>query len=470
MKLYVNLAEYLSQRIINGFYEVGERLPSLRVLSNEHGVSLTTVQQAYRKLEREGMIVPRPQSGYFVKNVKKLDKVTSTAPNYTINTRNKSHSISFTYYMESSGLLLGTGYPYTRAPSLKLLFNLINRLGRQYSQYQRTHHDAQGSPILRKSLVHWFLDTDLRFDYNDVIITAGCQEALFITLKAICKSGDVIAIESPCYFGIIKLLELIGITAIEIPTDPTTGISIEDLNLALEKWPIKALYVAPNCNNPLGYIMPDARKRQLLNLASQYDITILEDDLYSDLSYRLPRPQPLKAWDEDDRVILCSSFSKTLTPEIMTGWIFPTHRYKEKILEVKLMTSGAPALIPQLACAEFITQGHFTAHLRKMRKLYQKNLQKLTDLVTEFFPEGTEMTKPQGAFNLWITLPEPIDTYALLEDLEKEKLKILPGTIFSSQGRFNASIRMSYSALHLCNIEVLIPLLAKIISKNLVEK
>ncbi|AUH00720.1 PLP-dependent aminotransferase family protein [Prodigiosinella confusarubida] len=470
MKLYMSVAEHLRERIEKGVFSGGTRLPSVRTLSNDHGVSLTTVQQAYRQLESDGLIESKPQSGYYVKTIQTLPHPAEAKDSVDLSTAHSEfqESIAFEYYMEHPGLLFGTGYPCINAPSMTPLFTALHRQTKYYVKFPQTRRDPAGLLVLREHISRLMLDASCQSQAEDVIITNGCKEALFIALKACCEPGDLVAVESPCYFGILELFKIAGVKPVEIPADPVHGLSLEALTVALETLPIKVAYLSPNCNNPQGYTMSDVRKRHLLNMADKYDITLIEDDIYSELSYLLPRPRPIKSWDSQNRVILCSSFSKTLTPDIKTGWIYATCQ-QNKLLNLKLMTSGMTALTPQLAIAQFIEQGHYAKHIRKMRRLYRQHLTIAQENVLAHFPEGTHFTLPQGGYHLWINLPGELRVSELCNQLELKKIKISPGTLFSPRKRFSSSIRLSYSSLHLCDAHGMIASLAKSVEQCLIE-
>jgi DNA-binding transcriptional MocR family regulator len=216
--------------------------------------------------------------------------------------------------------------------------------------------------------------------------------------------------------------------------------------MALEQWPIKAIQLTPNCNNPLGYNMPDERKKALLRLAQCYDIAIIEDDVYGDLAYQYPRPATIYSFDDDGRVLLCSSFSKTLAPGLRMGWIAPG-RYRDRALHMKYIGTGASATHPQLAIADFIKEGYYQTHLRRIRQQYQQNLCVMTDWVIRYFPEGVRVSRPQGGFLLWVELDEKIDTQKLNRLLEPEKIQISVGSIFSASGKYRNCLRLNYSQL-----------------------
>ena len=280
---------------------------------------------------------------------------------------------------------------------------------------------------------------------EDIVITTGCHEALSASIHAICEPGDIVAVDSPSFHGAMQTLKGLGMKALEIPTDPLTGISLEALELALEQWPIKVIQLTPNCNNPLGYIMPEARKRALLTLAQRFDVAIIEDDVYGELAYSYPRPRTLKSFDEDGRVLLCSSFSKTLAPGLRIGWVAPG-RYLERVLHMKYISTGSTATQPQIAIAEFLKGGYFEPHVRRMRAQYQRQRDLMLDWVSRYFPAGTRASRPQGSFMLWIELPEGFDTLKLNRVLVEQGVQVAVGSIFSASGKYRNCLRMNYAA------------------------
>ncbi|MFH7127082.1 PLP-dependent aminotransferase family protein [Klebsiella pneumoniae] len=218
------------------------------------------------------------------------------------------------------------------------------------------------------------------------------------------------------------MLRGLGLKTIEIPTDPETGISIEALELALDQWPIKGVILVPNCNNPLGFIMPDARKRAVLNLAQRYDIVIFEDDIYGELATEYPRPRTIHSWDIDGRVMLCSSFTKTIAPGLRIGWIAPRALLRQAATdEVRRQRDQRP--LHSAGGLQFIREGHYHRHVRRMRQIYQRNIEIYTCWLREFFPCGICVTRPKGGFMLWVELPEQVDMVCVAKQLCRLKIR-----------------------------------------------
>ncbi len=455
MTLYVNLAELLGSRIEQGFYRPGDRLPSVRALSAEHGVSLSTVQQAYRVLEDNGLAAPRPKSGYFVSSARQLPALPAVG-------RPAQRPVEISQWDQVVELVrsaprkdivqLGRGMPDVSSPTLKPLLRSLAQLARRSDLPGLYYDTVYGSEALREQVARLLVDSGCQLQASDLVITTGCHEALSASIRAVCEPGDIVAVDSPSFFGAMQTLKGLGMKALEIPTDPITGISLEALELALEQWPIKIIQLTPNCNNPLGYVMPEARKRALLTLAQRYDVAIIEDDVYGDLAYTYPRPRTIKSFDEDGRVLLCSSFSKSLAPGLRIGWVAPG-RYLERVLHMKYISTGCTATQPQLAIADFIKEGHYEPHLRRMRSQYQRSRDLMIDWVSRYFPEGTRASRPQGGFMLWVELPESFDTLRLNRALLEQDVQIAVGSIFSASGKYRNCLRMNFAARATVEIE-----------------
>ncbi|OAT76123.1 GntR family transcriptional regulator [Mangrovibacter phragmitis] len=445
MTRYQYLATLLAQRIEQGLWKSGEKLPSVRQLSAEHGVSISTVQQAYQVLENLQLITPQARSGYFVAPCKAQPPVPAMS-------RPVQRPVDVTQWDEIMTLLesrkdktvlaLGSGSPDLSQTTLKPLWRELSRQVQHNPDTVLGYDDLAGKAELRQQITRLMVDSGTLVSADDIVITSGCQGALSAALLAVCKPGDIVAVESPSFYGTMQMLRGFGIKTIEIPTDSCLGISIEALELALEQWPIKGIILVPNCNNPLGFIMPDDRKRAVVSLAQRHDIVIFEDDIYGELANDYPRPRTVKSFDIDGRVLLCSSFSKTLAPGLRVGWIAPG-RYLDRVLHAKYATAGTNVPATQLAVAAFIRDGHYTRHVRRMRRVYQQNMEAWTCWVRQDFPDGICVTRPAGGYMLWIELPEQVDMVCVSRCLAKLKIQVAPGSMFSASGKYRNCLRIN---------------------------
>ncbi|MFT6388680.1 MAG: DNA-binding transcriptional MocR family regulator [Cellvibrionaceae bacterium] len=447
MKLYEELAEVVTERIENGYFQPGDKLPSIRQMSQEHQVSISTVQEAYRLLEDKRIAKARPKSGYYVIAPQRSPDLPGISrPNQKpLAVSQWELVVKLLHSHEQDGeLALGKGTPDVGSSTLRPLAKFMADFSRRNDIANFTYDSLQGSVELRHQITRLMVDSGCRLHPDDIVTTTGCQEALTCSMRSIATSGDIVAIDSPTYYGSMQTIQAMGLKALEIPTHPETGISLEALELALEQWPIKVVQLTPICNNPLGYTMPDTNKRRLIDLAKQYDIAIIEDDIYGDLSYTYPRPRTIKSFDDDGRVLFCSSFSKTLSPAFRTGWCAPG-RYLQQMKHMKYVSTACGSVLQPRAIAEFIAQGHYERHVRKMRTQYLKNRDRMIDWVSRYFPTGTKMTYPQGGFLLWVELPKKIDTVELNERLTDENISIAPGVLFTASNKYRHCLRLNYA-------------------------
>jgi DNA-binding transcriptional MocR family regulator len=277
---------------------------------------------------------------------------------------------------------------------------------------------------------------------DDIVITAGCTEAINLSLRAVTEPGDIVAVESPTFFGFLDILETLGLQSMEICTCPANGIHLESLEEAMEKAPIKACIVMANAHNPLGCSMSDQNKERLVDLATRRKIPLIEDDVYGDLYFGPDRPRTLKSFDRDGWVLLCSSFSKTLAPGYRVGWVAPG-RFRERVAHLKRASSIGNPILPQLMIAEFLISGSYDLHLRKLRKIYIDQIDRMIHAISRFFPDGTRVTRPRGGHIIWVALPEQVDSLKLQQRALEEKISVAPGTIFSAGGEFQNFVRIN---------------------------
>jgi DNA-binding transcriptional MocR family regulator len=256
------------------------------------------------------------------------------------------------------------------------------------------------------------------------------------------RPGDLVALESPTYFGFLQILKGLGLRALEIPTHPRTGISLEALALALEEHPVKAVLVMPNVSNPIGATMTDAAKKRLVELLAAKNVPLIEDHIYADLHFGATPPKAAKAYDRGGNVMLCGSFSKTLAPGLKAGWIVPA-RWGDAIRILKFVASGGQNELVELAVAELIESGGYERTLRGLRRRFEEQVDAARGVIAESFPRGTRVTRPSGAFILWVELPKGCDSVALFEALVERGITIGPGPMFSASQRYRNCMRVS---------------------------
>lgn len=444
---YVAVSDRIEALIEKKILKVGDKLLSVRALSREQGISLSTAFQAYYSLESKGLIEARPQSGYYVKFSRNhiLDLPKACEPPDDAVPVSVDDMINNVYMDLNTDRILNfsVGAPSAELlPSAKLSKAVMHALRESTTSCLHYEH-VQGNILLRRQIARQAFNWSGTPGEDDIVVTAGAVEALSLCVKAITNPGDAIAIESPTYFAIFQVMESHGLKVVEIPTDPVTGIDLDYLELAIPRFDIKACLFVNNFNNPLGSCMPDDKKEQLVEMLAKKEIPLIEDDIYGELYFGKTRPKTCKTFDKKGLVLHCSSFSKSLAPGFRIGWTIPG-RFKERVISLKRMHTVSTNTLTQAAVANFLSNGRFELHLRHLRKALHTQSLRYLQAISEYFPDDTRATRPQGGFTLWIEMNKKVNAYKLHKRALKHNIGIAPGQIFSSQGRFENCFRIGY--------------------------
>ena len=447
--LYEQIASNITEMIRHGTYRTGERIPSVRQMSRQQDVSISTVLQAYLVLENRGLIEAHPQSGYYVR-IPEFDRLPEPEPSSPgLDPSHVSlHELMMMVIKDTLNpnlVQLGAAMPNLELLPTERLNRILSRLARQSGEEAHQYALPPGLKELRVQIAQRALGFGCQFSPNDLVITSGGIEAIDLCLHAVCKPGDIVAIESPMYFGTLQSLEVHGLRALEIPTHQRDGISLDALQFAIEHNPIKAVLVISNFNNPLGSCIPDDKKKELVELLAVHEIPLIENDVSGEIYFTDKRPLVAKAYDNKGLVMLCSSFSKDISPALRVGWAAPG-RYKAELEWLKFTSNSATATLPQMAVAEFLESGGYDHHLRTIRREYANNVSLLSQAVMRYFPPETRVTRPTGGFVLWVQLPENIDSLEIYKLALKNNITITSGYLFSPTNQFSNFIRLNAAA------------------------
>jgi DNA-binding transcriptional MocR family regulator len=445
--LYVRIANSLEQQISNGTLKVGDKLPSIRMICRQHGVSMTTAQFAYYELEAKSLIEPRPQSGFYVSNSfsKKLAMPAVSRPENKPAAKTVTDIIedSFIRSGEKNLIVFARGVPATRLLPVAKLNKAMLQAVRSLPGGRTAYESLQGNEKLRTQVAKWSFNWKGNLTGQDILTTAGCMSAISHCLMALTKRGDTIAVESPCFYGILQLAQSLGLKILELPTDPQTGVDMNALKKVVQKTKLAACIFVPNFNNPFGSLMPEEHKKEAVRLLANHNIPLIEDDLYGDLYFGDRRPTCCKSYDESGMVLLCNSFSKTLAPAYRVGWV-AAGRFRAEVLKIKLFHTLSCAPVTHEAIGSFLETGRYEAHLRKLRKTLHTTYLQYVRVIGENFPEGTKISRPQGGLSLWVELPSYVDTIELYNAAINRKISFSPGSMFTLQNQFGNCMRLSF--------------------------
>jgi DNA-binding transcriptional MocR family regulator len=353
---YETLALSLQALIENNHFSEGYKLPSIRKLSEQWHYSIDTVQKALNLLEDRGYVQPVAKSGYYVqsRNIQIPMACTKAPDSIVLDPPVNLEVADQIAMLLKSSTREGVAPLGVAFPAHELL--PIATLRRSYATVNRTRpdlltlgsHVEPNRPELVQQLQQRFDLMGMKLKRDELVITDGCTEALSLALQTVAKHNDIVAVESPGYYLLLQMIESLGLRALEIPSSPDHGMSMEALEIAVKQTRIAACIVCPTASNPMGSVMPDTNRKKLLELADKYDFPIVEDNVYADLYFERFRPRPLKAGKQSDRVLMCGSFSKSLSPSLRIGYV-AGGKYAAQVLSKKRILSGSTNPITQVA-------------------------------------------------------------------------------------------------------------------------
>ena len=446
MKRYEALAQEISEAISNGAFRPGDRLPSVRDTSQSRGVSASTVFHAYYLLEARGLVETRPRSGYFVHHTSaaQSEPATSEPPAHESEVEVTELVFEILGHARNRSLVpLGSAFPSPTLFPLPKLALALGKAARNLDAWKSVEDLTPGSADLRRQIGLRYLAMGCNVDIQELVITNGAMEALNLCLETVTRPGDLVAVESPTFYAALQALERLNLRAVEVATHPRTGIDVKALAAVLERHPVKACWLMPNFQNPLGSLMPDPEKQALVALLAQHEVPLIEDDVYGELYFDPQKPRPAKAWDKKGLVMHCSSFSKSLAPGYRVGWT-AAGRFAAAVGKRKLMSSLAASVPAQEGLLEYLQRGGYDRHLRQLRQTLAEQRRLAVGLIVKHFPPGTKVTQPDGGYFVWVELPPAVDALELHRLSLSQAISIAPGHLFSADHRFSHHLRINF--------------------------
>jgi DNA-binding transcriptional MocR family regulator len=444
---YERIARTLGALIERGVLRPGDRVPSLRDAREQNGASLGTIMHAYARLEDFGLIEARPKSGYYVRarpSRPSREPAMSTPP--TVSTKVDVASLVFDVLegiKRPEIVPLGSAFASPQHFPMEKLNRAAADAARRLPVWSSVRDLPPGNTEL--ATAHCAAPCGIGSGHctRGYRITCGAMEAINLSLNAVARPGDIIAIESPTFYSTLLSIERMGMKVVEIATSPRDGIDLGSLQNALDTLDVAACVVMSNFQNPLGALMPDEKKRELVAMLAKNNVPLIEDDVYAELYFGKTKPRSAKSFDRSGLVLHCGSFAKSLAPGARIGWVIPG-RFKSEIERLKFITTISTASLPQAALAEYLKHGSYERHLRVFRQRLSVALAAMTDVVTAHFPAGCRLTQPQGGYMLWVEMPGSIDALRLYRHALGEGISIAPGPLFSVRGKYKNFVRLNY--------------------------
>lgn len=446
---YALVRRHILQLIEAGTLKPGDRIPSLRQMSTQMRMSLTTISQAYLELESQGVIESRPKSGFFVRpSLRQLLPPPDPEPAAELEPREINRIDLIRRVTELLGrrdiLPFGVACPDTSLLPAKELSRILARVVREHPGECVGYESVCGNSDLRRHIARHYMDLGMSITPEEIIITTGAMEGVSIIMRCLTRPGDIVIIQSPTFYCFLQLLDTLGLRVIEIPSHPDHGISPADVALAIKQHDVRACVLNPSFNNPDGSLIPDESKVEIVRLLAERSIPLVEDDVSGDLHFGPERPDVCKRHDRKGLVALCSSFSKTIAPGYRLGWVIPG-RFYEQARRIKVTSTHCSATVTQMAVAEFLRTGKYDRHVKRLRATLEKQMHAMRVAVSHSFPPETKVTRPKGGLALWVELPNGIDSQDYFFEARARGIGVVPGAIFSTGDRYRNFTRITCS-------------------------
>ncbi len=363
------------------------------------------------------------------------------------------------------------GLPSPRSFPLQDLQGVVKSVLEHHGKVALQYGTTQGLTELREAIAERACKDGMDVTAENVMITSGSQQALDTIGKIFLNPGDVALVGLPTYLGGINAYRSYEGNLVGVPLDKDGMIIdiLEEKIMELQKEDItpKFIYVVPTFQNPAGVIMPEARRKKLVDLANEYDLVIVEDDPYGKLRFDVDHIKPIKSFDDEGRVVYMSTFSKILSPGFRLAWTIASDELSRKMIICKQALDLCTNTFTQFIVNDFMRSGSLDLHIMKVCEMYKPKRDIMMKAMENYFPDGYVCNKPKGGMFAWVTLPEGIDTEIMFLDALKEKVAYVHGKAFSVDGSGGRSMRLNFSYANSEKIEEGMKRLGAVIDKKL---
>jgi DNA-binding transcriptional MocR family regulator len=463
---YGRIAKRLRAQIHTGRLAAGARLPTIRALATRLGVSRDTVAGAYEALASEGLVEGTVGRGTFVSGpgratVHPGPPVLSPAAERLLD-RERLRPV---HAGDGKAVALHAIAPDASLFPLehfqRALRHVLTRQGGALLGYG----PPQGHRGLREALARRLEALGVPATADDLLLTQGATEGIALALRLFASPGDAVAVEEPTYANVMSTVEALGLRAVGVPM-LEDGPDLDALARVLARHDVKAFYTIPTFHNPLGLCTSTAHRRRLLEVAARASKPVIEDAFELDLRCEGKPVPPLAALGAGDLVLHLSSFSKALFPGVRVGWILARGRRLEALLALKRATDLGGSALLQAALAEFVERGDYDRHLARVRRELRRRRDALLDALARHLPPGSRWTRPEGGWQVWVELPDGVDTRELLTDAARAGVLFSPGDLFSVAPGISRALRLSLASADVPSIRAGVAALGRALARR----
>src|SRR5688572_10469416 len=464
--LYLQIRDQLKHQMSVGTLAPGQKLPSSRQLATDLGVSRITVTNAYAELEADGLVVSRTGSGTYVapeweRNGKGLSghaplpivpawqrALSEPGPNGALNSPHPWREALIRKSQWPDGRPEGISFARARGDQRLFPHRELRRIMADVLADDAGalgYEPPEGTPRLRRVLAQYLRQQGIACTPDEIVITAGSQQAFDLISRALVKEGDTVVTELPTFVGALESLETRRARVVGVPID---GQGIEPLALerALQQHAPRLMYAVPTFHNPTTTVTTAQRRREIVDLAARYGVPVVEDEYLREVRFGSPIPAPLASFDAHGNVIHVGSFSKSLSPAFRLGYVVARGPLRDRLVSLKRVTDICCSPVLQRAATEFLETGSIYTHWKRVSRAYRKRQAAMIAAVQRHFPRGCAWTAGQGGVVLWVRVPLSISVTQLLDESVREGVSFAPGAMFFPKPADQPFLRLNYAS------------------------
>lgn len=460
------LADRFAAAIESNELAPGDKLPPTRALATEAGINHLTAARVYKRLAEDGFVTAAVGRGTFVRSLTPSAEVEHgddwqrlALPDRSPSYSEEALADAFAFANDREVISLATGWPSPDLYPTEALTQITHEVVDEVGVEAFTYLTAPGLDDLREQLAERGRRVGYATDAEEVIVTSGAQQAIDLTVRALLEPGDVVAVESPTYSGLLSVLRAAGAQVIGVPVDDD-GLDVDALEALVGHDEVKLVALQSGCQNPTGCDLSDARREQLAGLARERNLLVLEDGVYGDLRFDGGKPRALRAL-APAHVVYVDSLSKTVGGGLRVGWIAARGPVRERLALLKLESDFHSPTLTQHIAARYLASGAYGEHLKRTAPLYQRRRDALLEALDRHLPGEIHAPVPHGGHHVWATLTRPTDERTLYTESIRHGVSFVPGGAVSTERRTQTSMRLSFSLLEPAEVEEGIKRLAR---------
>jgi 2-aminoadipate transaminase len=344
---------------------------------------------------------------------------------------------------------LAGGSPYIAALPLDAVGEMLSKLAVEQGTVALQYGIGQGTIELRERICEVMALSGINgASPDDVVVTVGGQQALDLLARLFLDPGDVVLAEGPTYVGALGVFQAAQaqVQHVAMDADGLIPAALEEAIAAVERSGRRAkfLYTIPTFQNPAGVTLSEERREQVLDICERAGLLVVEDDPYGMLSFEGEAPLPLRARRREG-VFYLSTFSKTFAPGLRVGWILAPHAVREKLVMANEANVLCPSPFAQAAVTQYLATMPWREQIKVYREIYLERRDALLAALHDLAPAGTSWTRPTGGLFIWATLPEGLDSKAMMPRAIAARVAYVPGTGFYADGTGTSNMRLNFS-------------------------